>query len=138
MANRCTFFGRLVNDVEVRYSANTQKAVASFSIAVKREMKNKDGKYDSDFFNCIAFDKRAEVIGNFFSKGSKIVVWGPMRQDKWQDKEGNSHSAYRLYVDGFDFVDSGAGPASKGNAAASAAKPAASSAFDGLGVEVDF
>ena len=135
--NRCSFFGRLVNDVEVRYSTNTQKAVASFSIAVKRDMKNKEGKYDSDFFNCIAFDKRAEVIGNFFSKGSKIAVWGQMRQDKWTDKEGNSRSTYRLYVEGFDFVDSGAGSAARGNAAG-AAKPAAHAVFDGLGEEVDF
>lgn len=137
MANKCIFFGRLVKDVDVRYNDKTQKAVANFSIAVNRDFKNKDGKYDADFFNCVAFDKRGEMIGNSFSKGSKILVWGPMRQEHWEDKEGNNHTAYRLYVDGFDFVDSGAGPAARSNAAGDA-RPAARAVFDGLGEEVDF
>ena len=135
--NRCSFLGRLTADPEVKYSSVTQKAIVGFTVAVKRDYKNKDGNYDTDFFNCMAYDKRAEIIGNNFSKGSRICVWGQMRQDKWTDKEGNSRSTYRLYVEGFDFVDSGGGSAARGNAAG-AAKPAVSSAFDGLGEEVDF
>lgn len=135
--NRCSFLGRLTADPEVKYSSVTQKAIVGFTVAVKRDYKNKDGNYDTDFFNCMAYDKRAEIIGNNFSKGSRICVWGQMRQDKWTDKEGNSRSTYRLYVEGFDFVDSGAGSAAKGNAAG-AARPAAHAVFDGLGEEVDF
>ena len=105
MANKCFFYGRLVNDVDVKYSETTQKAVANFSIAVRREYKNKDGKYDSDFFNCTAFDKRGELIGNSFSKGSRICVWGQMRQDRWQDKDGNNRTTYKLYVEGFEFPE---------------------------------
>ena len=128
--NRCEFFGRLTADPDVRYSSVTQKAVVNFSIAVKRELKNKEGKYESDFFNCIAFDKRGELIGNSFSKGSRICVWGPMRQEKWQDKDGNTKTTYKLYVEGFEFIDS---------TPTRAAKPTTTpTAFSGMGTEVDF
>ncbi len=132
--NRCSFYGRLTADPEVRYSSVTQKAVVNFTIAVNRDFKNKEGKYDADFFNCVAFDKRGEIIGNSFNKGSRICVWGQMRQDRWTDKEGNNRTAYKLNVEGFDFVDS----ASATTANAKAAQLATSSAFDGLGEEVDF
>lgn len=127
--NRCSFFGRLTADPDVRYSSTTQKAIVGFTVAVKRDYKNKDGGYDTDFFNCTAYDKRAEVIGNSFSKGSRICVWGQMRQEKWTDKDGNNRSTYRLNVEGFDFVDS---------VANKSAQPATSSSFDGMGTEVDF
>lgn len=129
--NRCEFFGRLTADPDVRYSPITQKAVVNFSIAVKRDIKNKEGRYDSDFFNCIAFDKRGEVIGNSFSKGSRICVWGQMRQEKWTDKDGNNRTTYKLHVEGFEFVD-----AAKGQMTF-AQKPAAQTLED-IGVEVDF
>lgn len=129
--NRCEFFGRLTSDPDVRYSPTTQKAVVNFSIAVKREVKNKEGKYDTDFFNCIAFDKRGEMIGNNFSKGSRICVWGQMRQEKWQDKEGNNHTTYKLYLEGFEFVDS------TKERAVSVAKSVGST-LDNIGEEVDF
>ena len=135
--NRCSFFGRLTADPEVRYSANTQKAIVNFTIAVNRDFENKEGKYDSDFFNCVAFDKRGEVIGNSFSKGSKILVWGQMRQEKWQDKEGNNRTTYRLNVEGFDFVESAKSKTGV-TAQAEAAAQEVTSAFDGLGEEVDF
>lgn len=105
MANKCIFLGRLVKDVDIRYNDKTQKAIANFSIAVNREYKNKEGKYDSDFFNCVAFDKRAEIIGNHFNKGSRICVWGAMRQEHWEDKDGNKRTGYSLMVEGFDFID---------------------------------
>ena len=131
--NKCHFFGRLVKDVDILYNDKTQKAIARFSIAVNREYKNKDGKYDADFFNCVAFDKRGEIIGNSFSKGSKICVWGAMRQEHWQDKEGNKHTGYSLMVEGFDFVD--AAPAR--NKAEAAAK-SFESTLGSIGSEVDF
>ena len=52
--NLCIFVGRLTKDPEVRYTS-TQKVVTTFSIAVNREVKNQDGKYDADFFNCVTW-----------------------------------------------------------------------------------
>ena len=104
--NKCIFLGKVINDLEVKYSATTQKAVVNFSIAVRRDFKNKDGKYENDFINCVSFGKQGELIGNSFAKGNRILVWGPMRQEKWQDKDGNNRTAYKLNIEGFDYVDS--------------------------------
>jgi len=104
--NKAIFLGKIVNDPEVKYSSTTQKAVVNFSIAVRRDFKNKEGKYENDFFNCVSFGKQGELIGNNFGKGNRILVWGPLRQDKWTDKDGNNRTTYKLTIEGFDFVDS--------------------------------
>ena len=125
MANKCFFYGRMVNDPDVKYSEVTKKAVVNFSIAVRREYKNKEGKYDSDFFNCTAFDKKGELIGNNFSKGSRICVWGQMHQDRWQDKDGNNRTTYKLYVEGFEFPET------------KSAKTETPTSFDDIGTELE-
>ena len=103
--NECIEFGRLTADPDVRYSQQG-KAVASFSVAVQRTFKNQQGKYDSDFIPCVAFDKRAEMIGNGFGKGDKILVKGELRTEKWKDKKtGEARSALRLYVTDFNYVE---------------------------------
>ena len=60
-----------------------------------------------------------------------------MRQEKWQDKEGNNRTTYRLNVEGFDFIESAKGKTGV-TAQAEAAAQEVSSAFDGLGEDVDF
>lgn len=132
MANKCIFLGRLVKDVDVSYNEKTQKAIAKFSVAVNRDYKNKEGKYDADFFTCVAFDKRAEIIGNHFNKGSRICVWGAMRQEHWEDKDGNKRTGYSLMVEGFDFIDAPA--KSKAEEAARSFE----STLESIGSEVDF
>lgn len=126
--NKTIIFGRMVKDPDVRFSEKTQKQITMFSVAVNRTFKNKEtNKYDVDYFNCVVFGKTAEVIGNNFSKGDKILIEGEMRQDKWKDKDGTEKSAWRLYVNGFDFVEY------KPKAQATTAPT-----FDDMGVDVDF
>ena len=132
MANKCIFLGRMVADPEVKYSDKTQKAIAKFCIAVNRDFKAEEGKYDADFFNCVSFGKQGETIGNHFSKGSKICVWGAMRQEHWEDKDGNKRTGYSLMVEGFDFVDAPA--KSKAEEAAKSFE----STLGSIGSEVDF
>lgn len=103
--NECIEFGRLVKDPDVRYAQNG-KAVTGFIVAVTRDYKNRQGKYDADYIPCVAFDKKAELIGNNFGKGDKILVKGSLRTEHWQDKKtGQNKSALRLYVDDFNFVE---------------------------------
>jgi len=136
--NKCIFLGRLILDPDVRYSAATKSAVVNFAVAVNREYKNKEtGKYDSDIINCIAFDKRGEVIGNSFKKGDRILVWGAIRQEKWQDKDGNNRTTYKLHVEGFDFIEPAKEKSMSMDSAVAAAQKAVSS-FDGLGEDIDF
>lgn len=93
--------GRLTKDVAI--NATGAKPVGKFTIAVNRDFKNKDGKYDADFINCVAFDKRAEVISQYVKKGQQIILTGSWRTGSY-DKDGVKVFTNELFVDGFEFI----------------------------------
>lgn len=87
--NQCQFIGRLGKDPEIRYMADG-KAVASFSIAVGSQWKNKDGEKQesTEWVNCTAFDKLGKICGEYLKKGSQVFVSGKMKTEKYTDKAG--------------------------------------------------
>ena len=101
MNNFCGM-GRLTRDPEVR-ETETGTKVCHFSIAINRDFKNRDGEYEADFLNCVAFDKRAEFIDQYFGKGSMIGVVGRVQTRKW-DKDGETRYATEIVVSGTSFA----------------------------------
>lgn len=75
--------GRLVNDAEMRYSANAQ-AIVKFALACSGYRK---GGEVTHFFDCVGFGKRAEALEKHAKKGSGVWIVGKLVQDRWQDKE---------------------------------------------------
>lgn len=100
--NSCTFFGRLVRDVETRYS-QSNVAVGRFTLAVNRSYQRGDVK--ADFLNMVAFGKTAENIEKFFRQGSRIVVHCHVQNDNYTNKDGNKVYQTNFIVDSFSFVD---------------------------------
>ena len=94
--NKVIMIGRLTK--EVALNTTGAKPVGKFTIAVNRDFKNKDGKYDADFINCVAFDKRAEVISKHFNKGSQIALTGSWRTGSFDGKDGNKVYTNELFV----------------------------------------
>ena len=84
--NKVILIGRLTKDPEIRYT-QTSKAVANFTIAVSRRFK----KDEADFINCVAWEKTAEFISKYFSKGGMIAVVGSIQTRTWEDSEGKRH-----------------------------------------------
>ena len=97
--NRITLSGNLTRDPEVRYTQNG-KAYARMSIAVNRPFKDKA----VDFINLVAWDKTAEVMGKWLSKGSRILVDGRLQTSKYKDKGGNEHTSTEVVVETFEFA----------------------------------
>lgn len=95
--------GRLTKDVEVKITPNG-KTVAGFTIAVRRDYKNAEGKYDSDFFNCQAWGKTGETIGNYVTKGQRLYVEGKLQNRSW-DKDGQKHYITEVIVNIFEFIE---------------------------------
>ena len=91
--------GRLTRNCEVKQAG--QSTVCKFSIACNDNY----SKDKTHFFNCVSFGKQGDVIAKYFSKGSKIYIYGFLKQESWTDKDGNKKSAVCLHVDGFEFVD---------------------------------
>ena len=104
--NNVQLLGRLTADVDLRYfqSANGDQAKASFRIAVDRPAKQ-DGTHETDFINCIAWGRRAEVIADYFHKGSKIAISGKIRTGSYQNKDGATVYTFDIEVTDLDFID---------------------------------
>lgn len=99
--NSVTLIGRLGRDPETRYAANGN-AVASFSIAVGSQWTDKgsDEKVEhTDWINCTAFGKLAEICERFLKKGKQVCVAGRLRVEKFQDKEGNDRWSTKVIID---------------------------------------
>ena len=66
--NRIIILGRLVKDPDVKVTTSG-KTVCTFTLAVDRPFSGKDGKREADFINIQTWNKTAELIGNYVSKG---------------------------------------------------------------------
>ena len=97
MINTVTIVGNLGQDPEIRYTASGVP-VASFTVAVNEVYKGKDGQKVKKvhWFRVSAFQRLAEVIGEYCAKGSKVGVRGQLQQRTWQDSEGLNHSLVEI------------------------------------------
>lgn len=105
--NQCNFIGRLGRDPEIKYLPSGN-AVANFSIAVSESWKNKatgekEGK--TTWVNLTAFNKLAEVIGQYLKKGSKVFVSGRFGTREWE-KDGVKKYSYEFTVSEMQMLDS--------------------------------
>ena len=94
----------MTKDPEMRRTENS--AVTSFTVAVDRDFKNKDGNKDTDFFNCVAWKNTAEFVSKYFHKGSMAVVSGRLQTRSWTDKDGNKRSTTEIVADNVYFGES--------------------------------
>ena len=102
--NCVTMYGRITKKPELR-AINNDNFVCRFSIAVNRAFKTEGGP-DADFFECVIFGKRAQVIDKYFDKGSRIAITGRIENNNYTDKNGVKHYSNNIIVTDFDFVDS--------------------------------
>lgn len=97
--NELTLIGRLTRDPEY-FEEGTPRT--NFTIAVdRRGTKNGD---KTDFFRCVAWDKTAIQIKDYFSKGKPIFVKGPFENDPYTDKDGRLRDSWSLKVRYYEFL----------------------------------
>lgn len=102
--NRILLAGRLTKDPAIKQTA-TGTYVATFSIAVNRNYKRKDGVTPTDFFDCIIFERRAELLCKWFSKGDLIMIEGELSTKEYISKDGIKRKSYWISVKYFYFVE---------------------------------
>jgi len=96
--------GRLTRDPEVRYTAETQLAVAKFSLAID------DGygeKKKTNFPNIVAFGKTAESCEKYLSKGKLVCVQGKLQTGSYKNKEGATVYTTDVVADRVEFLEWG-------------------------------
>lgn len=103
--NNANLVGRLTRPVDLRYT-QTGIAYGSFTIAVNRKYKNKDGEREADFINCVIWKKGAELLANYTQKGSLIGVSGPIQTRNYDNQQGQRVYVTEVLVENFDFLES--------------------------------
>jgi single-strand DNA-binding protein len=104
--NNVVLAGNLGQDPQVRFLAN-EKAVCSFSLAVNRRWKDKDGQQQekTTWVPIEAWGRTAELCGQYLQKGSTAVVIGHLEEDSWDDKEtGKKRTKLKLVADQVQFA----------------------------------
>lgn len=97
--------GRLVADPEMKVFEDGSK-VCNFRLAVRRDFKNRDGEYDSDFFNYAAGGPSADFMEKYGRKGRMVLVQGALRSRPYTDKDGNKRTDISVRVNNIEFEDS--------------------------------
>lgn len=131
MINKAILMGRLTRDPELR-NTNSGASVCNFSIAID------DGYGDNrttSFINCVAWNKTAEFVSNYFSKGKMIIVVGRIQSRSWDGQDGRKNYTTEVVVNEVSFGESKRSEGEFSGAPASSApmsRPAAQSPAPGI------
>ena len=125
--NKDILAGNLTRDPELRYTPKGL-AIAEIRLAINRKWTGEDGQKREDvvFVDVDSFGKQAELIGQYFRKGSPILVEGRLKLDQWDDKQtGQKRSKLGVILESLSFLDSGNRDAAAGDGAPAPSAPAA-------------
>ncbi len=97
--NKVIIAGNLTRDPEVTY-LDSGKTLCKFSIAVN------EGQDSVSYFDIVAWEKTAELVGEYLSKGSGCLIEGRLKQDRWKDKDsGDNRSKVNIVAFNVQFLD---------------------------------
>ena len=104
--NNVVLIGRLTRDPEVRYTSETQMAVARFSVAIDRPVRS-GGEKQTDFPNVVVFGKQAENCERFLRKGRLVGVQGRIQTGRYTNKNGDTVYTTEVVANNVEFLDWG-------------------------------
>jgi single-strand DNA-binding protein len=130
--NQVVLVGRVGNSPsEDTKTLQSGVKVSDVRLAVNRTTKDANGNPVTDWITCQAWDKQAERLAEWVSKGDLIAVSGSMRIDTWE-KDGEKRNKAYVHVENFQMLESraareerNAGGGSSGGGQRQAQRPAA-------------
>ena len=119
--NKVLLIGNLTRDPELRYIPSGS-AVTTFTVAVNRVYKDQSGekKEQTSFIRVVVWGRRAEVCGEYLSKGSPVFVEGRLQSRDWQTQDGQKRNTVEVIADNIQFLR---GASSKGASGQQATPP---------------
>jgi single-strand DNA-binding protein len=99
LRNKVQLIGNLGNDPEI-ITLDSGKKLAKFSLATNEYYKDADGQKQTktEWHNLVAWNKTAELIENYVTKGKEIAIEGKLTNRTWDDKEGNKRYTTEVVV----------------------------------------
>jgi single-strand DNA-binding protein len=107
--NKVILIGNLGKDPEVKYTPSGM-AVARFTLATNERFKDKEGNWQdkTEWHNLVAFQRTAEIVGEYLKKGRSCYIEGKLQTSSWDDKE-SGQKKYRTEIIVNDLVLLGGG-----------------------------
>jgi single-strand DNA-binding protein len=95
--NKVILIGRLGKDPEVKYTPSGAP-VAKFTLATDEVFKDRSGEQQrrTEWHTIVAWNKLAEICGEYLTKGKQVYVEGSIRSRQWEDQAGNKRTAYEI------------------------------------------
>jgi len=95
--NKVILIGRLGRDPEIKYTPSGAP-VAKFSLATDEVFKDRAGEQQrrTEWHNIVAWNKLAEICGEYLAKGKQVYIEGSIRSRQWEDQSGNKRTAYDI------------------------------------------
>lgn len=109
--NCVMLIGRLTRDPELRYT-NTGTPVANFTLAVDKNL-SKEKKQEmeaqeqptADFINIVVWNKSAENVANYLSKGLKVAIQGRLQSRSYEAKDGGRRYVTEVVAERVEFLE---------------------------------
>ena len=102
MINKVILMGRLTKNPELRHT-DSGKAVCNFSIAVSEGYGENQR---TEFINCVAWNKTAEFVEKYFTKGRMIIVDGRISTRTWEGQDGKKNYVTEVVANQVSFGES--------------------------------
>ena len=106
--NKVIVLGNLGQDPETRYMPNGN-AVTNISVATSESWQDKQSgqtQERTEWHRVVAFNRLAEIMGEYLRKGSKVYIEGSLRTKKWQDQSGNDRYTTEIIANDLQMLDS--------------------------------
>ncbi|MBN1126945.1 MAG: single-stranded DNA-binding protein [Sedimentisphaerales bacterium] len=105
--NQVVLAGHVTRDPEVQYT-QSQTPVASFGIAINRKWTGQNGQEQQEvtFVDCEAWQRTAEVLGQYVRKGDPLLVYGRLKLDQWTDQSGQNRQKLKVVAQGIQMLGS--------------------------------
>lgn len=102
--NTVTIVGHLTRDPELK-TLQSGTSVCDLGVAVNERVKSGDQWEDrASFFDVTAYGGQAEAIAKFLSKGRQVAIAGRLRQERWQNQQGENRSRVKIIASEVQFV----------------------------------
>ena len=102
--NKVILNGRITKDIDLRTIGN-DKQVISNSIAVRNDFKNKEGQYDSQFFNFEVWNAQADYLAKYAVKGTPILIEGKLKNGAYEKENGERVYTTSVIVEKLEILD---------------------------------
>ena len=110
--NKVLLTGNLTRDPEVRHIPASGNVVANFGMAMNErwnDARSGEQRESVCFVEIEAWNRQAEIIGEYFKKGSPILVEGSLKFEQWEDDQGTNRNRLRVRLQRFEFFSNVSG-----------------------------